>query len=347
MAKPELHCAMDKISLILNVGITTRAGFNCIQKLISNHFIFNTTISGISLSQSLSMGQLSQVLSFFNGQQYSNISYDASLVSDTQVMPSLVIGGCLWLYSHQHQPQYQNYPSMLDKVLSNCTCRPFTMLVGNYDKKLFCTIPSSSIRAFAVLPDTEYSFNILHHSSESLKSVLLANKNTLEYLQLHRFPTALFGAMELHSLSNLRVLSVSSRTAKGHSPSTPIIQVCQTLQTLNLLEYFEWADVINLFANDLIAIYTTLKDYLPRLNHWHMSSFKVVLFTTLSDEDRKILDDLYKNLMEGKTGDVTCSTYKFSLDNLHFKNWLVLARPDVCINLQNKSKMVATSCLTF
>ncbi len=259
------------------------------------------------------------------------------MVTLEQKLPKLRTGGCLCLFSWQKVPLYHHYSSMFDLILSDTTCKPITLVVANYEKELFNTFAKIPICAIAVSPDIEYSYSKLSISCEGLISLLQTNSSTLEYVQLNKFPTSLVGNLDIHTMTNLRVLSITSSTSKGHSLSSPLVKFCQVLKYLNLLEFLEWGDVINIFIKDLIVIHNTLKEHLPRLLHWHMHSFKLVLFTVITDSEKSIIGSLYKSLMESKRGSEECSTYKFSLNTSHMKNWLQQARPNICIKLDYKT----------
>ena len=329
LTKPELASMTKKITLSLNVKITTMSTFRLLQKTLSYHNIFNTVITKISLCSSLSRSHISEMLSFFSGHYYSNICYSPSMVSATQAMPSLLPGGCLRLsFSNP-----LNDTTSVENVL-HCLSKPSTIFVENYLHEVFILLKNAPLIAFGVLPDIENSDKKIGDCLESLKLLLHSNATCMKYLQLNRFPTALIGQLELTALRNLKVLSIASKTIKTKSISSPTNQMCTVLKYLEMLEYFSWTDGINIFSKELILIYETLKSSLPRLAHWHMSSFKVVLFTNISPAERKKVAYIYDHLMEGKSGNEVCSTYKFSLDSIHFKVWLAFARPDVCFNFK-------------
>jgi len=326
--KPKLVNMSNKVTLHLNIKITSMSTFKLLQNVISNRKFFNTIITTMSVCPSLSRSQLSEVLSFFGDCYYHDICFSPSLVSATQVMPNLLPGGCLRLHSFNSLP---NNTTSLENILHT---KPSTVFVGNYLKEIFILLRHTPILVFGVLPDIENSHKKINDCLESLKFLLHANDTHMKYLQLNRFPSALIGQLELTALRNLQVLNIASKTVKTKSLLSPAEHVCTILQNLDMLEYFSWTDTINIFSKELISMHETLKSSLPRLAHWHMSSFKVVLFTNISAAEREKMAYIYDNLMKGKFGDEVCSTFKFSLDSVYFRIWLAFARPDVCFNFK-------------
>ena len=188
---------------------------------------------------------------------------------------------------------------------------------------------NSNLKVLAVLNASSASVG-MKRVTACLQSVC----KSLEYLQLrYCLLTEAFTAVQM--CSHLRILSVT-HTGSSHTGSTQFYRpnlshVFEALGRLSCLEFFEWRESLNMQTKDVLSLHRLLHDALPKLRHWHMHLPYLLLFTTdLENQDYGPIMPLLLSLLEGKTGDESCVTYKFSFESEAFKTWLCLLRLDVC-----------------
>jgi len=190
---------------------------------------------------------------------------------------------------------------------------------------------NSNVKALAVLNASSVG---LSDYIKKVTACLQSVSKSLEYLQLRScLLSVVFTAVQM--CSHLRVLSVS-HTGNSHTSSTQfsrlnLSNVFAALGLLSCLEFLEWTENLNMQTKDILSLHTLLHDALPKLRHWHMNLPYLLLFTTdLDKQDYGPIMPLLLSLLEGKIGDESCVTYKFSFESEAFKTWLCSLRLDVC-----------------
>ena len=155
---------------------------------------------------------------------------------------------------------------------------------------------------------------------------------SLEYLQLRScLLSSIFAAVQ--TCSRLRVLSVSPSggSYSGSTPHPNMFNVFKMLAQLSSLEFFEWTESLNMQTKDILSLHRLLSDALPKLQHWHMNFPYLLVFTTdLENQEYGPIMPMLQSLLEGKTGDESCVTYKFSFESEAFQVWLSSLRLNVC-----------------
>ena len=173
------------------------------------------------------------------------------------------------------------------------------------------------------------------HHNEKLGSCLLHLHGTLEYLRLVCWPLTDAPLESLRLCSHLRVISIiefhSTRTIR---PVHTISEIFQMLAYISCLEFFEWSEDINIRTEDILCLYQLLKGSLPCLRHWHMKLSYILLSTMdLQNDEYSVVQSLLVPLLCDKTGDESCTTYRFSMSSEVFSSWICSLRADVCFRL--------------
>ena len=174
---------------------------------------------------------------------------------------------------------------------------------------------------------------------ESLAECLLNLSESLIYLQLRSWHLTSMPMDVLTLCRHLRILSITESLDRGNSqpfslPLYTVSDVFNSLSQLIALEYFEWTETINMRTIDLLSLRRLLLDAVPHLQHWHISLSYLLLSTVdLENEDYAVLDTILVPLLEGKTGDESCTTYRFSLEGDVFRSWVHSLRPGVCFRI--------------
>ena len=343
--KPTLGGTRTKICIVLNIGITSRESFMLFQEAVPNSIIFDTVFSGINI-QSLEHCALSETLHFFSGPNYDSIILDPSLfnseiyLADSCGVPRLRRDGCLCLNTQAAFLPSEMCKILLSKILGNCSSSSISLVLTQYRSDILSALlllPSVRLRAVRIIPLVDPPIQTMTEGVGALCKVLNENEGILEYLQLDRFSVTFVPMLSLEKCINLRVLNITQRRDKGvllkHMRSS-VIRLFNSLQKLQNLEYFEWCDDVNLVNKDLISMKNALTNFLPNLLHWHLRCCRIMLFRSdlTSSNDEEGTTELLRQLMGDKTGDESCDTYLFPIRNIHFVNWLEIARPNVCFN---------------
>lgn len=171
---------------------------------------------------------------------------------------------------------------------------------------------------------------------QGLATFLLSISEQLEYLQLRRWSLTSTDLDSLLRCSNLRVLCVTEECGETvpHIPIHSASDIFVALSQLTFLEFFQWSENINMTTSGLLSLYNLLTLSLHSLRHFHMHLPFLLLSTTdLQNEEYSVLGYVLLPLLTGKTGDESCTTYRFYLDNEVVNEWLVILRSEVCFRL--------------
>ncbi len=312
----------------MTVRIDSQEMFVALKRIAPNSIHFEVIFSGIEFPLHLQK----KYLKYFNNLYLNEIFIDPhrdELKSDFS-SPRLTDCGTLWLNTDSALSEkfYRNFASHLhiEAVSLVITRLCSSILNAIMNKNILVT-------SFCVLPLNQPTLKSITDSTDLFGEFLQFNSGVLEYLHLNSY---FFSMLPLHSLQNcgnLRVLSITMNLTISDyfkRTATPV-QIFKSLQHLNCLEYLEWSEPLNIVTRDVLELFDLLSNHLPRLSHWHWKLNNLLLFTTdLNDADLKPLEGFLNILLEGKIASPWCSTYKFDINNLHFKHWLESIRPQTC-----------------
>lgn len=247
--------------------------------------------------------------------------------------PSLNSFGNLWLRTDSELPEkfYSNFASQLTVQ------RPahISLLLSHLCSSVLAAFMNENtlVTSFSVLPIQQPSLKAITNARNSLGEFIYFNSTELKYLQLHSYFFSMLPLPSLQMCANLSVLSISMNLTmsdyfKRHATT---VEIFKCLQHLVCLEYLEWSEPLNIITSDVLALFYLLSNHLPRLAHWHWRLNHLLLFTTdLKNPDFQPLEGFLNTLLEGKESSAWCTTYKFGIDNPHFRNWLESIRPHTC-----------------
>ena len=196
------------------------------------------------------------------------------------------------------------------------------------------------IRSFCLLRQEALIHKDLRHS---LAAFLKSVSETLEYLQLRRWSLTSTDLDSVLQCSNLRVLCVTEECGDivPHYPLLSVADIFIALSQLPALEFFQWSENINMSTAGLLSLHNLLTLSLQSLKHFHISLSFILLSTTdLHNEEYCILRTILEPLLTGKTGDESCTTYRFPFNNEAVEEWLCHLRPAVCFRLGRQAECV-------
>ena len=316
----------------LNINIGCQEVLEAVTKLVVGSIHFRVVYSGVAFSSPVLQER------FFrhtNGLQLNELYICPSTgirTNETKSSVCLARSGILWLGT-----DVTFLPSVYRVLFSRFQIHggtpPIQLVVTQLSNNPLIALmaQNASVSSFSVLPLGVSTQNV-RSTRDVFGQFLCANCAKLEYLHLQHYWLTLVPLDSLQKCANLRVLSVTTSGQHYHSETT-VVQVFETLQQLHSLEYLEWSEPLNLFTRHVLSLHGLLTTSLPRLQHWHWAMMNIVLSTTDLDNSEMLpLQPLLRALLSGKPSSPSCSTYKFTLDNHHFNQWLENLRPKVCFS---------------
>ena len=330
--KPNLSGNISKrIFLKVTVIIDTQEMFVTIRRSASSIY-FEVIYSGIEFPSSHLQ---KKYLKYFSDLQLNEIFIDPwDELKSGFSSPSLASSGMLWLntdstLSESFYTDFASHLTVQSLSVSLVITRLCSSILAAFMNR------GISVNSFCVLPLNQPSLKIIADATNLLERFIEFHSKHLKYLHLN---SCFFSMLPLHSLQNcinLRVLNITMNLTMSdyYKRSATTIQIFECLQHLICLEYLEWSEPLNLVTRDALALFNLLSNYLPRLVHWHWKLNNLLLFTTdLDNPDFKPLEGFLTTLLEGKFASPWCSTYKFDIDNIHFRSWLESIRPQTCFH---------------
>lgn len=261
---------------------------------------------------------------------------------------------CLWLITptagklERHVVSDTSYVCVFSQIMKS-TPEVKGLVIDSDDFKLLSVLSSNftlPVGVFCMLRRIEDSqLDLSEKTKEALQTFIPKIAPSLEYFHIRGCYLSMLPMAPFKVCANLRVLSMTQYSTHGNRPINIISNpsdVFRAISYISTLEYFDWAETLNLRTPDLLVFHRVLSDYLPHLRHCHMRLFQALLSTTdLDCVEYKPINDLLQSLLQGRQGDEWISTYKFSLRNTKFRDWMCLVRHDVCFNsdLAESSKM--------
>lgn len=335
VSKPKLPRNLSmKVVLKVNVKIACQDILVALTKTASSSIHFKVVYSGIEISS-----HMKEFFSkYFTDLHFNEVFIDPVLINASELkslcLPGLTMNGTLWLNTDSTLSA-NLYRVLLSKFQIRPCATPFGLVITQLSSNLLIALmaQNASVKYFSVLPLHQPMLKNIANSCDVLGEFLSVNSETLEYLQLRWYLLTSLPLESLQKCANLRVLSVTVNTntpfAHHFKHFATAAELFKALQHLQQLEYFEWSEHLNLVTNELLLLYELLSKYLPNLQHWHWRLINLLLSTT-DLENFKSLEELLRPLLEGKTGTPSCTTYKFSTNNVHFKCWLETVKPQTC-----------------
>ena len=339
ISKPKLPNYRSRRAVMkLNIKISSQEALTVLSEVVPSSAHFEVVYSGIEIYSSCIRKKLVlKALKYFDSVLLNDVFLNPSLV-DVEIsnrLPGIAPGGTLWFNTSSNLSS-TSYAEFLHTFSSAST--PIKLVITHLDCNFLTALMASKtilIDSFSVLANQPLRQTILK-SREMFGKFLHTNFKVLRYLQLRWYPLTALPLECLQKCTNLRVLSLTMNTETMltyRDLKYSAIQIFEALQHLQSLEYFEWSEVLNLVTKDLISLKNLLSHHLPELLHWHMRLSLLLLSTTnLHDPEFESVGELLTPLLIGKTESTWCTTYKFAVGNVHFKNWLKDIRPLVCVN---------------
>ena len=334
--KPKLIMTIPRrIRIKVTVKVSCQEVFVALRRSMSSSVHFEVIFSGIEFPSShLQRKYLRHFSALLLDEFFINPRGDE--FDSYFSLPKLNSYGTLWMNTDSNLPEkfYREFDSHLHNEVLLCMS-PMKLIVTQFCNNVLLALMNENINinSFCVLAINQPSFKNITDSINILDKFLQFNMTVLEYLHMRSFFLSMLPLQSLQKCVGLRVLSVTMNLSVSDyfKRTATAIEIFSSLRHLRNLEYLEWSEPLNIVTRDILVLFDLLSNYLPNLIHWHWKLNYLLLFTTdLNDSDFKPLEGLLNVLLAGKTGTSTCSTYKFSADNLHFKNWLEAIRPQTC-----------------
>lgn len=336
---PPPHSNSGHVKLLLSLGLCRMSSLEWFtNQHCTSHF--KVVITGLDL---LLLRQKSMLTFQLKNLQLCNssllhIKFDPSLVNaeSMTLLPKLSPSCVLSFIVPSELEAEQKYAKIFAHLLKS-TSVINAFFTNTSDERVFnalLSVDHCRVRALGIIQPI-LSRNESQNNVAMVK-FLQHNSSNIEYIQLrpHFLTTVLTPLLAGLKCSNLRVLSIdscgqSSREKDFRSGADIFNALCE----LDNLEYFEWAEVVNLRTNDIMALYNVLTNFFPKLQHWHMYLNRILLSTTdLNNECFSDLLPLLGPMLKGKVGDESCTTYMFFLSHATFMSWIQSLR-SVCIKV--------------
>jgi hypothetical protein len=322
VAKPSLPLdTTRRVQLKINVTIGRKEMLMALQEVVKSSLHFEVVFSGMGFTSSF------VPRSCFSELCLDEITVNSGFIksSEGKKLMHLTPNGTLAINVDSAISE-DSYRWFLSQILGHRrTATPIGVVVSDLDANLSAALFSLKIQTSSFI---FLSSQASKHADlrDLLERFFDSNSEVFEYIQLQNAPVVPLDSLQ--RCSNLRVLNLATSSPKVRVSAT---QLFLALQHLHCLEYFEWSQSLNILTKDILAQYNLLSKYLPNLVHWHWRLGYLLLF--ISDLDKpefEPLEPILSILLEGKMATISCETYKFALDNRHFKHWLRLVRPQVC-----------------
>ena len=323
-----------RIKLCVTIGLTSET----FEMLSSKSQWFQVVVKGLSLrSLSLSSEHLVRALSSLDLSEFCDLFlYSLPFDSVCSIIPLSAISPRLSL----SLSLYSGYGSFR-QILQSIRCLSALHLdVGSLVlDTVLCALGDTTCQITALTLNRLQGSTPTKQHNEKLGSCLLNLHGVLEYLRLVSWPLTSIHLEPLSLCSHLRVLAITESQADFHStspfrPVNTVKEIFQMLAHASHLEFFEWSETINIRTEDVVCLYHLLMNSLPRLRHWHVSLPYMLLSTMdLQKDECSVIQPLLVPLLYDKTGDESCTTYRFSMKSEIFKNWICSIRTDVCFRL--------------
>lgn len=331
MQKPKLSKNIKrKLVIKLNINIGCQEVLEAVTKLVVGSIHFRVVYSGLAFS---SPAVQERFFRLTNGLQLNELHIrptTAIRTNQTNSSVCLIKSGTLWV-STDTTFLPSAYRVLFSRFQIHAGTPPIQLVVSQLVNNVLIALmaQNASVNSFSVLPWAVSPQNV-RSTRDVFGQFLCANCTKLEYLHLQRYWLTLLPLDSLQKCANLRVLSVTT-SGQHYNSATTVVEVFETLQQLHSLEYLEWSEPLNLFTRHLLPLHSLLTTSLPALQHWHWAMMNIVLSTTDLDNSEMLpVQPLLRVLLSGKISSPSCSTYKFTLDNYHFNQWLENLRPKVC-----------------
>ena len=338
VSKPTLLKSISrKVILKLNIVISCQETLAMLSAATARSFHFNVVYDGIDFtSPYLGKRLLLRCFQYFGAIFLRDIFLDPILMDVNELcssLPCLAANGTAWINTSSSLSS-RLYAVVLSKFLHQTTS-PIKFAITQFSGDFLAALLSLniSVSAFSVFPLKQPIRKNILDSNNIFGEFLCANSTVLEYLELRWYFFTIMPLESIQKCTRLRVLSITVKTNTVllcRDMNHAALQIFDALQQLHNLEYFEWCEDLNLVVEDLISMRYLLSNCLPRLLHFHLKLKYLLLFTM--DLKYELLNELLNPLLKEKTGTTWCSTYKFSINNVHFKKWLEDIRPQTCFN---------------
>lgn len=328
-SKPTLSPDISrKILLKVNIMIRCPDVMLTLHESVSNSIHFEVVYCGMGFSSLFAPRKALKAMNYC----FCQLHLDSMVVptgiirsADKIKLPYLTANGTLWL-NMEYTLSQNLYQVFLSRVLNHSNS--IRLVVTHLDANFLAAIIFKNYRVTCfTLLNCQYKQTIEDAKGSMFTDFLSHNAHTLEYIELQHRLTSL-PLESLQKCTNLRVLVMTAvSTVSSHRP-VGAAQIFLAIKHLNSLEYFEWSESLNIITKDVLDLYNLLSNYLPNLLHWHWKLCHLLLFTT--DLGNLAFEPLLSMLLAGKNASLWCETFKFTLDNCHFKHWLETIRPQVC-----------------
>lgn len=318
----------------LNIDIACHEVMTAIMKMVFDSVHFKVVYSGMGFSYPDAKER--RFSRHFNELDLKEIYIAPRLLSSNELKssPFLAKNGTLWLNTDTvFLPNV--YRVLFSKLRIGGGTSPIHLAITKLMNNILIALMAQnvSVSSFSVLPVFKPMTEPGVNCRNVFEDFICANSENLKYLRLQHFGLTRIPLDSLQKCRKLRVLSVTSNTVMSSKPLVTVTQIFEVLQQLHRLEYFEWEEELNIFTKDVLALHVTLTTSLPKLQHWHWKLVNLILSTTdLDNVKMQPLERLLRVLLEGKSSSPSCTTYKFRLDNLHFRHWLETLKPLVCFH---------------
>ena len=193
----------------------------------------------------------------------------------------------------------------------------------NPDKKLL----SFHIKCVESAADHKLEF------TKDISDIVIYNSNSLLDLSLSGVTVSKENCLLRETLAHCHSLVVLelSNTHNGSFSSAKAHNLFSSLEILLKLEFLIVSNSINVFGEDMYALYNLLVQYLPKLKYCHLSFHRFVVFLSLL-EDKKYepIQELLLTLLSNKKPTADCHTVAFRWrNNQNLQVWLCRLRYDV------------------
>jgi len=213
-----------------------------------------------------------------------------------------------------------------NKIPVLVSCRRLKFIVSQFTSVFkWAYNPDKKLQSFHVkcvessadhkLEFTQDISDIIIYNSNSLLDLCLSGVTVLKGDCLIRETLAHCHSLVVLELSNTN--NGSLRSAKAH-------ELFSSLESLLKLEFLIVSDSINVFGEDMYALYNLLVQYLPKLKHCHLSFHRfVVFFSLLEDKMYEPIQELLHTLLSNKEPTANCHTVAFRWrNNQNLQVWL-------------------------
>jgi len=173
--------------------------------------------------------------------------------------------------------------------------------------------------------------------TKDLSDIVVCNSNSLLDLCLSGVTVLKENCLLHETLAHCQSLVVLelSNTNNGSFSSVKAHELFSSLESLLKLEFLIVSDSINVFGEDMYALYNLLVQNLPKLKYCHLSFHCfVVYFSLLEDDKYEPIKELLHTLLSDKEPTADCHTVAFRWrSNQKLQVWLCHLRYNVKFKL--------------